>query len=435
MLDTTKWGKAFQEAQWSPPLGIASLAAMAKQKGFSVCAADLYYATEQQVYEVLEADEYSVIGISCFSDQRTSSFRLARFAKEVQPRTVIVLGGPHPTFMYEQILENLPIDAVVVGEGELALIDLLSAVNSHANFHKIPGVVFRQNGNVIVNPMHSLLEDLDLLPDPDLSHFQQCEYAPRSWLINTKIAELADFHFASVIGSRGCIWNCLFCSTPRAWGRKWRSRSPERIASEIHNLYQTYGYRYIDFADDIFTLNVDWTYALCKQLIDLELPVKWSCSTRADCVDIQLLQAMIKAGCVLVSFGVESGSQHIRDKINKRLSIQAIRAAFASAKNVGLVTDMMLMVGNPGETQESINETLRLIDDIQPDLISTDITTILPGTELYDFAVREEVINDKFWLAEEPAPYFTLEHSKTTLMSWLNEINQKKGWTIEHVKS
>lgn len=427
MLDTTKWGKALPEAHCAPPIGIASLAAIAAQEGFSVSAADLYFSNEVQVKEVLEADKYRVIGISCFTDQRAASFRLAKLAKETQPGAMVILGGPHPTFMYRQILEHYPVDVVVIGEGELTLIDLLNAVKSGTSLKGIPGLAFCKNGEIIVNPTRPRIKNLDILPAPALHHFQQCKYAHLSWYLDTKIAELSDVPVASIVGSRGCTWNCQFCSTPRAWGRRWYSRSPEKIVSEIQYLYQKYGYRFIDFGDDIFTVNRRWTYDLCKQLANLKLPIKWGCCTRADTVDLQLLEIMVKAGCVDIGLGVESGSQHIRDNINKRLFSQDIYNAFTWAKSVGLVTDMLLMVGNIGETRETIDETLKLIENVQPDIVSADIATIFPGTALYDISLREGIITDEFWLTENPAPYFTLEHSEATLKNWLNEILTKKG--------
>lgn len=434
MMETTRWGKKFTEAQWAPPLGIASLASIAVAYGYTARCADLYYADESELTRLLENEEYRVIGISCFSDQRHSAFTFATKVAQMQPQALVVLGGPHPTFMYEQVLRTQgDVDVVVIGEGDLTLVALLEALRLGVSFEGVPGITYRDNGAVVCTQPRPLIDQLDELPPPMYDDFLQTRYAPCTWLSNTKYAHLVNAPFANILGSRGCAYSCNFCSTPRAWGGHWRCHSPRRIAQELERLYVKYGYKHFSMADDIFTINRRWTLNVCEEITRLGLPLIWSCVTRADLVDSELMTAMMSAGCVLISFGVESGSQIVRDKMNKRLKRESILQAFQLARDVGMLTDMLLMIGNPGETQQTIDETIQLIDVIQPDMVSADICTILPGTAFHDAALTDGYLTEEYWLQEQPAPYYTQEHDVETLVTWLAEITQVKGWAIEHI--
>ncbi|NLB74998.1 MAG: radical SAM protein, partial [Crenarchaeota archaeon] len=188
--------------------------------------------------------------------------------------------------------------------------------------------------------------------------------------------------------SRGCVQWCDFCSTVRMFGRGYRVRSAKRVVDEMEMLHNKYGQSQFTFYDDAFTINRKHTITLCQDILDRKLKVEWDCETRVDAVDKELLEIMYKAGCITVWFGVESGSEKILAKMNKKINREQVKEAFKTAQNAGLMTIASAVIGFPGETEETAWETINFINSLNPNDIGCYIATPYPGTPMYDEVIK-----------------------------------------------
>jgi anaerobic magnesium-protoporphyrin IX monomethyl ester cyclase len=191
------------------------------------------------------------------------------------------------------------------------------------------------------------------------------------------------------MASRGCIYWCDFCSTVRMFGRKYRMRSPKNVVDEIEYLHKTYGAHQFTFYDDAFTVDQARAAEICNEIMRRKLKIEWDCETRVDMVNKDLLRTMKEAGCFAVWFGVESGAQPVLDAMRKGITPAQTIKAFNMAKEVGLMTVAGVVLGFPGETKETIWETVKFIDRLKPGDVGYYIATPYPGTPLYEQVVRE----------------------------------------------
>jgi radical SAM superfamily enzyme YgiQ (UPF0313 family) len=201
-------------------------------------------------------------------------------------------------------------------------------------------------------------------------------------------------------------------------GGRWDCRSPGNVVDELERLVQEQGVRHVYFSDDLFTLSPQRTIGICREILERGLDLVWMAETRVDCVSEDVLRWMRQAGCYRIYYGVESGSPRILKAVNKRFTVAQVVQAFALTHQAGIEPCCFLMVGNPGETPETIAETIALIQAIRPATMPTiGITTILPGTKIYERAKRRGLISDDFWLTESPPPLYTGEHDLDDLIA------------------
>ncbi|MCX7747710.1 MAG: B12-binding domain-containing radical SAM protein [Clostridia bacterium] len=424
IYDTTKLGKLDCDEHWSPPLGIAYIASVLSGNGFDVKALDLYYTPIESSKTIIQKELGRIVGISCFSEQRVSTYRMIEYIRSLSKDVLIVLGGPHSNYLYKQLLESYPVDVVILGEGEITFLEIARAYLKNESIDNIPGIAIKRDGKVVLTAGRKLIEDLDSLPFPAYEHFLNTEYASINWFreleINGRKAD--NMKWTALVGSRGCAYNCSFCSTPTFWNRRWRKRSPKNIVDEIEFLNKEYGYEFIDFSDDIFTLDQAWAIDVCKEIIRRNVHISWNCCTRVDAVSQELLTWMKNAGCLFTAFGIESFSAKVLDAVNKKVTKEKILKACEVCNNVDMNIEFLLIVGSPGETDETIGETVELIETVKPFAVAPSILTIFPGTQIYRDAVRDGFIDDSYWLTEKPCPYDTREHDIGTLIKWYNRI-------------
>ena len=296
--------------------------------------------------------------------------------KEANPRLKTIVFGAHPTFMPLVTLEKDGIDIVVCGEAEYVIRDLAAALDrGDGEWRDVPGIGFVDDGRVRLNEPYPFIENLDDLSIPDRSQLPQgIDY------FNPVVKRLP---YTTAFTMRGCPGKCTFCSSPSFYGRKIRARSAGSVLEELR-VIQAQGYREVFFRDEIFTVSKKRTRAICEGILSEGLDLTWICSARVESVDRDLLAIMKKAGCHMVRFGVESGSQAILDGIQKGTTIAGIEETFSWTKEVGIDTHAHTMVGMPGETEETIEATIALLRRIEPTIITCGICTPYPGTELFD---------------------------------------------------
>ena len=406
------------------PLGIASLASALRTSGFTAEYRDLHDYDWPFVEPLLTESAPDLVGISCFTFGRGNAMRLAALSKRMLPEVPVIMGGPHATFFPDQVMADGNVDLVVLGEGEITTVELVRRLTRGSvprpaieriqsrELDDVRGIAFLKNGRVHQTPPRESVTDLDVFPFPSYDAFDLEEY--KSPEIPPQYLSLPGTH---VMTSRGCPFKCEFCSVNRFFKGKWAFRSPGNVADELEELIADRGVRHVYFSDDLFSLNHQRTIAICKEILDRKLDLIWMAETRVDCVNEEMLAWMRKAGCYRVYYGVESGSPRILKSINKGFTTAQVRRAFSMSHKAGLEPCCFLMVGNPGETPETIDETIEFIREIRPATTPiVGITTILPGTRQYELSKRQGLISDDYWQTDAAPPLYTGEYDVDDLI-------------------
>lgn len=373
------------------PLGLAYLAAALESKGIPVDVVDAWAeGLDFKLLEkrIAETEGVGLIGITVMSPIYPAGIKTIRIARKAAPESKIIIGGTHPSSLPEECLKDCPeLDFAAAGEGDELIVRLVGALlGDGTQLSSIKGLAYRENGVIIFNGHADPISDLDDLPFPSRHLFPLPRYKPHPpyRLYNA---------FATMITSRGCPFQCTYC-TKSVSGRDFRFQSTGRVVDEIDHLIKNYGIRQIHFYDDDFTINKKRVADLCDEIVDRKIKIVWSCVTRVDLVDEILLEKMKMSGCWLISYGVESGCQHILDKVKKGYKVEQVKNAFMLTKMVGIRTLGYFMAGFPGETRETLNDTVELSFEIDPDFVSWSITALYPGSNLYDQAVAGELGNN-----------------------------------------
>ncbi|MCK4670376.1 MAG: radical SAM protein [Nanoarchaeota archaeon] len=384
------------------PNGLRTIASFLKDCSLE----NLYNKNWDEIEELIKKSKPDIVGISCFTFNRHTVFKLASLVKKINPGTKVVLGGPFPTLMYNLILKKVKdIDYIVRGEGEVTFKELVDAIENSKPVASVEGIVFCSGKKIIVTPDRKPMADLDIVPIS---------------------AKYPDRH---IITSRGCPSACHFCSTPALWGRKVRFRSAKNVVDEIEMLVKRHKITTFTIEDDTFAVNKERVIDICKEIIKRELKVIWNCMSRVNIIDEERLHWMKKAGCYAVSYGVESGSERILKNINKNISLTEIKNAASLARKHGIFVNFFLMVGNPGETEETIKETIDMLKQTRPNMIITSHLQLYPGTKFYNDAVAKGQISDYIWFEDKEstpeATYFFHEMSKKDQMKYKKLIEEE----------
>jgi anaerobic magnesium-protoporphyrin IX monomethyl ester cyclase len=366
------------------PLGIAYLGAVCEKAGHEVnvidCQAEkLNYDSFRKRIEQVNPD---VVGVTATTLLYKSAVEIIKIAKEAHPDCVTMIGGSHASFWDENALKECSsLDIVVRREGEMTFLELLDRLKNKASLAGVLGSTYRTKDGVIArNDDRPFIENLDALPFP--AHH---------------LLPLSAFHrmgktIFPLTTSRGCVYWCDFCSTVRMFGKRYRMRTPKNVVDEIEMLQKTYGQSQFTFYDDAFTVDKTRVEKICEELRHRKIAVNWDCETRVDMVDKNLLQTMRNAGCMAVWFGVESGSQTMLSKMNKKIKLDQTRLAYKTARQLGLMTVASTVIGFPGETEQTAWETINFIKELNPDDIGFYVATPYPGTPMYD------LVKQKGWL-------------------------------------
>ncbi len=368
------------------PHGLAVIAACLEKAGVEVRVLDTSaeVLTPGQLKEFIASGNYDYIGITATTFIITDALAIARICRETSPEAKIIFGGVHPTIFPEEVLSNDFVDLVVRGEGEEAVTDLLSKKPE-----EIPGLSYKKDGKVFHNPVRPFVKDLDSLPMPAYHLFPVEKYHPA-------LGGYRRLPSISMITSRGCPGQCTFCYKDM-FGRTVRSRSPESLYAEILLLKKNYGIKEIVFYDDTFTVYKDRVLAFCELLIREKADISWSCMSRIDFINGEMLTAMKKAGCHQICYGVESGDETILKNIKKPLSFKRTEEVCALTRKAGMSLRLSFMLGNPGETEASMQKTIQLALRLDPDIVQFNITTPYPGSAMFDWAKEKGYLNTYNW--------------------------------------
>jgi anaerobic magnesium-protoporphyrin IX monomethyl ester cyclase len=361
----------------NPIIGLATMAAVLEKNGYKVGVVDCpcLHMTHDDLKREIARLEPDIVGITSVTATFSSALQAARGIKESYPSALIALGGPHATFMDRRILSEEPeVDIVVRGEGEQTILEIASHVadSCFKGLHEVAGITFRENGQIVQTPNRPFIHNLDQLPFPAYKYFPL-----RKYRLFGKLG-------LPIITSRGCPFQCAFCLVPRMAGKVFRARSPGNVVEELEWLRDVHGAGAFSFYDEMFTYDKKRAFEICEEIKKRNIGVPWDCQTRVDQISKELLAEMRDANCQLVSFGVESGNQKMLDTMKKGTTVEQNERAIRWAKEAGLSVAISVVIGYPGETMDTLEQTLDFIRRTEPDDAYLSLATPYPGTELYD---------------------------------------------------
>jgi len=375
------------------PLGLAYIAATLERAGHQVSILDApaLGIGSEDIPERIRGHGFGVVGIAMLTPMYARSVEVVRTVKEAFPEMPIVVGGAHPTILPKETLtENPEIDFCVRGEGEGVMLNLVNGLEKGESTTEIPGIAYRAGSEIHMNPPPPPVADLDDLPMPARHLLPMHAY-------HMTRSRTKSNHAYTVSVARGCPFDCAFCC--RIFGRKVRHHSAGRILEEIEILVEHYGAKEINLEADTLTLNKPFLHALCDAMIDsgISKRVVWTCESRVDTIDADLLKKMKEAGCWQISYGVETGTQRLLDLIHKGITLERIQQTFALTKQVGITIRAFYMLGLPTETREESLRTISFAKRLDAEWSQFTLCTPFPGTEMWDLSIRDGGLRSRQW--------------------------------------
>jgi radical SAM superfamily enzyme YgiQ (UPF0313 family) len=363
-----------------PPIGLALLAARLRQRNRDVAVYDAFIGRGGPEGAAREARNRrpDVVGLPVVTPCATDVFAQAAAVRAASPGSVIVMGNIHADLFAQDILAEGLADIVVHGEAEDTIVDIDRAVVEKTDFAAIPGISFRRGDEIVRTAERPQIEDLDTLPFPAWDLFPMEHYGL------FKFAQVAS-PATLICGSRGCPYRCTFCSL-HVMGPRRRKRSVANIVDEIEWLHERFGMKQVAFVDPIFPISRKEGLQFADELIrrGLHRRVKWVTETRVDLLDEEMLRRGYESGLRRVMFGIEVGDDAVLESLKKRFVVEESRAAIALCRKVGVQTVGFFMVGVPGDTPESIERTIELAREVEPDFAKFTVFVPYPGTTDYN---------------------------------------------------
>jgi len=364
-----------------------------------------------------------VFGVSMMTHSRVSAYRVIEYVHKHYPDTHIVVGGIHATIMWQQIVKKYPYVVIVRGEGEVTFHELIEAFESKKLIDDIAGIVHCNNGKIVATESRELINDLDDLPFPKHELFVNQEK-----------------RMANLLTSRGCPYRCNFCVLDWMSKRKVRFRSGENIADEVEMILEKFpSITTIWIHDDAFMINQRRTIEFCDAIIKRGIKTQFIASARFRPISYEVVDKMEQAGFVQVLFGLETAAESVMKGMRKGITKDDVRYGLELFGRTGMKATAFLIAGLPGETDETIKETIRFIQEIQNInyLFYDDIGVAMmyPGTELYASAKETGKINDDYWLTDANVPFYTIEHGGVHTYKKLLEMKEeiRKSISLEYI--
>ncbi|NVM30983.1 MAG: B12-binding domain-containing radical SAM protein [Candidatus Helarchaeota archaeon] len=420
--------------EFSPTLGLTYLAtALAQYHRVSIMDFTFHKKWWKKFLQTqMRIFKPDIIGVSCFTFNFYDGLRIAQEVKKDHPDISIIFGGIHPTLMPIETLKYDEIDAVCIGEGEITFPEYLNNIEKGISLKGVEGIWYKENGQIIKNKIRPLIEDLDSIPFPNW----------RFWNMDLYLKVPPHNNVIDMLGSRGCPYNCTYCSNHALRqilpGKYLRFRSAENIIEEIKQLKERYwrkGFRHIYFWDENFILDKRIFNRFCQLYKEegLHKEIIWTVNMRADLITDDWAEKAKKAGCYQVRLGVETGSDYIRNVIyNKKITNEQIKKSTHILKKNDIMMRFNIMLGGPCETIETMKSSVRLVDELQPEIMFFAIFQPLPKTEILNTIkkIRGFVLEDQwkdnpdFWsksLVKQPhlSQRFLENFTRKTLLKYV----------------
>ena len=376
------------------PLGLAYLAANLELHNYPVKILDCTALdiNPEKIPQELKKDYYNLIGLTMLTPMYSRVKETVQIIKRACPQAKIIVGGAHPTALPRETLEKIKaIDYVCIGEGEHTIVELAHALDKKKDINQITGLAFRKNGQIILTQTRELEKNLDIFPPP-ARHLLPIE----KYRLTASRTQKSSF-CPTLIIARGCPFNCSYCS--RTFGKTFRHHSVKRVIQEIESLIKQYNASELNLEADNLTIDQNFLSSLCHEIIERKInqKIQWTCESRMDLVNEDLLRKMHEAGCWQISYGVESGVQRLLDLINKEEKLEDMERAFAITKKVGITIRGFFMLGLPTETYQESLETIEFAKKLDPLWAQFTITTPFPGTPMFEMLKEKGEIRTFNW--------------------------------------
>lgn len=370
------------------PLNLLTIASPLLEKGYGVELLDLNFANDinSAIKNKIDAFKPEYVGITFTTPLFAQSKSIVNFIKELREDIRIIAGGVHVTSDYRNVMLSSKIDICVIGEGDYKLLEIIES----DNLKKVKNIVYRERDKIVETEREKNEKNIDSIPFPALEIININSYKiPYTMCKANPVFPLET--------SRGCIFGCVYCNKS-IFGQAFRVKSVDRVISDLKKI-QAWGFREVHIMDDGFSTDINRAKMICRRIVQENINLYINCfnGIRADRIDLELLHLMKAAGIYSISFGVESGSQRIVDRINKRLSLEKVKEAFKMCRKVGIQTMAMFMLGLPDETTEDIRKTIRFAKELDADIAKFDIMIPLPSTPIFNEWKEQGYITSTDW--------------------------------------
>jgi len=391
-----------------PTLGLATIAATAKERGHQVKILDISWRQYDWKFIDNEVRKYApdIVGITATTPLMNQLCDMSVLIKDISRDILVVGGGPHPSALPVETMGESLIDLLFVSEADYSFADICDG-KSPAN---VPGLYYRSGDDVRFSGVRTPIESLDDLPMPAWELYDMAEYMQISRLICRRPpVTMAEF-------SRGCVFRCNFCASKITMALGYRKKSPERCAEEVRRMHSL-GFREFMLADDIFTSDQEWAISVCEAIKRTDIDMAWSCTNgiRVESANDRLFETMRSAGCYRVSFGFETGNDRVLREFGKggRASIEQGRKAVAMARKAAIDTNGFFLLGLSPDNQDSMTDTIEFARRLPLDMMKFGIAIAFPGTAMFNEYVSKDLVRSFNWddyFIYTDAPLFAHEH-------------------------
>jgi len=358
------------------PLGLEYIASIIKREGYDL---GILMQTEpyDQFLQRIISYNAMIVGFSCMSYNINTGLSIAKKLKEKNPKTITIFGGEHPSADFS-IIKKDEVDFIVYKEGEETIKDLFSYIfTGKPKLEEVQGIVYYDNSQIKINPIRGRIKNLDELPLP-LRKQEIIEKCVDHGIAYPPPSEQKGH--IMILYSRGCPFDCSFCSSPQMWDRKVTWRNPQQVLGEVEYSIKKFGTNYIFFSDFTFNIDKKKIYELCEKIKKRNLNLNWCCQARADLIDEEFVKKIAESGCRRISFGVESLDNYSLERLNKKENLKQIINAFKIANKHGILTRASYIIGFPWQTRKDLENIKKRIKLIPADELRITFYTLFPGT-------------------------------------------------------
>lgn len=393
--------------------------------------------TENKIINIVNSTDADIIGITCFTPELFEVEQLAAKIKIAKPDAIIIAGGIHPTLCPNDFLYPASnFDFVVIGEGEVVLLDLVKAIRSKStDYRTVKGIGYydKSASEVVLTERPSLVENLDEIAFPNYDDLDMNYYTTASPYAIRGVFTRSFY----ILSSRGCPSSCTFCAAKKlreynGINKFVRLRSPQSLYNEIQELRIKYGIDSFYFIDDLFTLQKKNVYDFCSLMKKKKNHLVWGCSAKVNTVDYEMLKAMRDVGCIQLDFGIERGSNEALRYLRKGININQIEKIFKDCQTLGIRTFANMLVNIPNEEEKDLQDILELTKKIKPSIVTFNIFTPYPGSDLFDLHSKYFERKDYPLLMENPAVLmlkmpekFKFASHSIDFRTWIKESTKK----------
>jgi len=356
-----------------PPLNLSYVAAILKNSGNEVrlIDANALGLSKEKILKIVREFKPDIIAFTITTYMFYSVLKWVRYLKK-NTKAKTLVGGAHMGLYPEETMSHEEIDYGIIGEAEETLPELIDTLEKNQPLKSVKGICYKKGRKIVVTPKRDLVKDLDKIPFPlrdQLPNEKYCSFVSKKR------------NFATMITARGCPFNCIYCEQGN---HVYRMRSAENVVDEIEECYNDYNVKEIDFFDPEFTINKKHVIEICKEIRKRHIKISWSCRSRIDTIDNEMLKEMAKSGCCRIYYGIESGVESILKTLKKGTNLKIIRKNIKLTKKNKIMTFGYFMIGSPGETKNTIKKTVKFAKELNLDYAQFSKVSTLPGTELYE---------------------------------------------------